>query len=227
MSSIKCIAFDLDDTLLDTTRLLVPAASTQAYEAMRSLGLDCRFEDYEQMRVQMAPAFSHKEIFKKVAEKFAPHRHDEITEAGIHHFYNPKIPAQLPLIEGANEVLETLKSKYTFFLVTSGAIETQRKKVEATGQAHYFKKLFFVDGFRNQRKQDAFAEIIQIEKIHAQQLLSVGNRLHQEIRQAKMCGAQTCYFEYGEHVGEKPECKEDHPDFVVHQMKDLIKICNL
>lgn len=39
MAAIKCIAFDLDDTLVDTSQLLVPLAARQACEAMINNGV--------------------------------------------------------------------------------------------------------------------------------------------------------------------------------------------
>ncbi|MCX7978019.1 MAG: HAD hydrolase-like protein, partial [Bdellovibrionaceae bacterium] len=61
----------------------------------------------------------------------------------------------------------------------------------------------------------------------AQKLLAVGNRLSQEIRLAKRLGAQTCYMKYGEHVGEIPRLPEDHPDYTITHLNQLIPVCGL
>lgn len=221
---LKCIAFDLDDTLIDTSGLLVPVASQQACQAMKSLGLNCSMEECERWREKLAKEMSHREIFLEIARKYNSGNIDAIAAAGIQNFYSPQIPDRLPLLEGAKNSLEILQDKYTLFLVTSGLVATQRKKVAATGIEGYFKKIYVLDGFKGEKKRIAFQDILQTEKLQPRELLSIGNRLYEEIRQAKQLGAHTCYFKYGEHVGEIPLVPEDHPDYTVLNHQELLKV---
>lgn len=225
--NLKCIAFDLDDTLIDTSNLLVPIASQQACSEMRRQGLNCSMEICLQERKELAQHFNHREIFRKIAEKYSPQNIESLTDVGIQNFYNPQLPTVIPPMDGALEVLKYLQPKYQLFLVTTGAIETQEKKIKAFQYHHLFKKVFIFNSFKNEKKDVAFKEIIQSEKIQPQQLLSIGNRLYQEIRLAKKLGAQTCYFAYGEHVGEKPIEPADHPDYTVYSHRELIQTCQL
>ena len=227
MTEIKCIAFDLDDTLIDTSGLLVPEASRQACEAMKNLGLKCSLEECLQWREKLAKEMSHKEIFLEIAHKYNSGDIHPIATAGVQNFYNPEIPAKLPLLEGGKSSLEYLSKKYTLFLVTSGSPETQMRKVKAAGIESYFKKIYTLDGFKGEKKRLAFQDILENEPIKSSQLLSVGNRLYEEIRQAKQLGATTCYFKYGEHVGEVPQVKEDYPDYTALSHEEFLKVCPL
>lgn len=226
---ITAIAFDLDDTLLDTTRLLVPAASKQAFEAMSSLQLRCSFAEFDRERSFLSRSFSHKVIFVKLAQKWSTLSSSQVKSGAlfaIESFYNPIIPDTLPLMPGALENLLALK-KYNLYLVTAGAKETQKKKILACKIESYFKKCFLFDGFEGERKKTAFDEILRLEKMQPSSLLCIGNRLGQEIRDGKLSGAQTCYFEYGEHVGELAQQPEDFPDFKIKNHSELIPTCRL
>ena len=227
MSAYKVLVFDLDDTLLDTSGLIIPQAVENSCKAMLDRGLQCSMPECLEMRANLAKGMSHTKIFAEIADRYGCKDRDGAVQAAIHEFYNPAVPAHLPLLPGAMENLEALKSKYSLYLVTAGTNEAQEKKVAAIGVAHYFKKVFILESVSGAKKDQAFREILELEKIHPKELLSIGNRLSSEIRHAKLCGCDTCYFAFGEHVGEVPEVPEDNPDFTIHFHHELIAACNL
>jgi putative hydrolase of the HAD superfamily len=224
---IKAIALDLDDTLIDTSRLLVPLASLAAFNAMKKWGLETDFESFERERKLGALSMSHQKIFKMIAEKFCESPSDSMAQAGIDQFYNPPIPHVLDLLPGALENLNLLFNKYPLFLVTSGSIPTQLRKVKATGTEKYYQKIFALDGFKKERKKKAFESILKSLSLQPEELIAIGNRLSQEIHDAKELGCLTCYFKYGEHVGENARNSFEIPDFTVNNHQELIATCRL
>jgi putative hydrolase of the HAD superfamily len=108
MMDIRCIAFDLDDTLIDTSGLLVPEAARQACQSMKQLGLKCSLEECLQWREKLAKEMSHREIFLEIARKYNSGDIQPIATAGIQNFYNPDIPAKLPLLVGGKSSLDYL-----------------------------------------------------------------------------------------------------------------------
>ncbi|HPI40064.1 MAG TPA: M14 family zinc carboxypeptidase [Pseudobdellovibrionaceae bacterium] len=227
---IKAIAIDLDDTLLDTTNLIVPGAAQKACEVLLSNltsdNKDPRLAEALKMRSQLANGNSHKDIFRKIAKHFNI-LDTSLIEKAIHHFYCPEIPENLPLIEGAEKNLKALKEKYDLYIVTSGDLKTQRKKIQSLGIESYFKGLMICDSLKGETKKLTFEKIIEENKIKPWQMLSIGNRLSSEIREAKRCGAHTCHFIYGEHATETPILPEDRPDFTISSHSDLISTCKL
>lgn len=226
MNKIKAIAFDLDDTLLDTTNIIVPKAATNACLSLINGGLTLELDKCMKLREELAKSMSHKEIFPHIARQYGVTSTEVIGKA-IEHFYQPEVPDNLPVFSAAIKNLNLLKNAYSLYLVTSGDFETQSKKINSMKISHYFKKIFIVNSLKNEKKSNAFSEIIKTEQIHPQQLLSFGNRLSSEIRDAKKLGATTCYFAYGEHFGEKPQVPEDYPDFTIDKHEDFIQICKL
>ncbi len=224
---IKAIAFDLDDTLIDTSKVLLPLATVSAYKSMVSQGLPIDFKTFEDERKIGVLSMAHKKIFKVIADKYGQNFKEEIAAAGIEAFYNPVLPDALPILAGANENLLNLSKKYTLFVVTAGSVPTQKKKVEASGLSHFFKKAYTIDGFKNERKRVAFEDILKNLALKPEELISIGNRLSQEIHDAKELGCITCHFNYGEHVGELARNDFEIPDFRVESHKELISTCRL
>lgn len=227
MTAIKCIAFDLDDTLLDTSQLLVPLAARHACEAMLNHGVPSDIDTCLAWRASKAAELTHQQIFQSFIDKYGSPAPETALHAAMKAFYNPEVPLHLPLMEGAEENLKTLGKKYVLFLVTSGEPDAQMKKINALQIEPYFRKVYLVNNFKNEIKKEAFTDILEKEGLQPEELLSIGNRLSQEIRYAKLCGAKTCYFCHGEHVGETPEKREDYPDFTIYKHAELIKTCGL
>jgi putative hydrolase of the HAD superfamily len=227
MSTIKCIAFDLDDTLLDTSQLLVPVAARKACEAMLNAGVPSDMDTCLEWRARRAAELSHSEIFEEFIKLQGAPDPQVALQGALKAFYNPDVPERLPLMDGAEENLRVLSQKYALYLVTSGEPEAQMKKIRALGIEKYFLKIYLVNNFKKEQKKDAFVDILAREKIRPDELISIGNRLSQEIRHAKICGARTCYFCYGEHIGERPEQREDYPDFTIYKHAELLRACGL
>jgi putative hydrolase of the HAD superfamily len=223
---LRCIAFDLDDTLLDTTNIFVPLATEKAFEILKELPLNYDLETFNNKCKQLAKTLSHPEIFSQlVSEKSA--RSAELVKKATLAFYTPQIPPKLPLLPDALENLLYLKKNYLLFLVTSGLPDVQTRKIAACGIQDFFERCFVIENLKGERKKTAFESIIRDLHIQPSQLLSCGNRLALETRDAKLCGAKTCYFKYGEHVGEFPTQPEDVPDYTITHHRELITTCQL
>lgn len=224
---IKSIAFDLDDTLLGTTEVLVPAASRAAFQVLIESGLSLDLEACEEFRLEMIKTISHKDVFLQLSQKFGSEKTMKAVEKAIDLFYNPSVPDTLPLLPLAQENLDYLSKKYTLYLVTAGFKKGQESKIKSLGIAKYFKQVFIVDSLNNERKKDAFQKILELDRLQPAELLCIGNSLSSEIKDAKELGCRTCYFEYGEDRGKDKSDPMYSPDYHVTQHSDLIIACQL
>lgn len=223
---IKAIAFDLDDTLLDTSGLLTPKASRDTFTLMIQKGLKLSLEECENLRTNFIRTLSHREVFEKLAYSHGTPETIEHLPQIYDSFYFAKLPASLPLIQGARQNIDYLKPKYALYLVTAGIESSQLGKVAALGIEKDFKKVFVVNSLQKHKKKDAFQQILELENIQPQELLCVGNSLLSEIQDAVSLGAQACYFEHGEERGKLSDLAR-LPDFHVKNHAELIKACQL
>jgi putative hydrolase of the HAD superfamily len=223
---IKAIAFDLDDTLLDTSGLLTPKASRDTFSLMIEKGLKLSLSECESFRTNLIRTYSHREVFEKLANTYGTPETIEHLPQIYDSFYFAKLPDTLPLIKDARQNLDYLKTKYTLYLVTAGIESSQLGKVQALGIKKDFKDVFVVNSLLKHKKKDAFQKIIEIEKIKPNELLCVGNSLLSEIQDALSLGAKACYFEHGEERGKLSDLPR-LPDYHVKNHSELIKACQL
>ena len=225
--AIRSIAFDLDDTLLDTTGLLVPQASQEAFQILIDAGLSLDLKSCEELRLSLIRTISHKDVFKKLANEHGNSTTQAAVELANKAFYHPRLPEKLDLLPGALENLNFLSKKYNLYLVTAGFQDAQAAKVKSLGIAHYFKKVFVVNSMISEKKYTAFKMILDDENIKPEELLCIGNSLSSEIKDARRIGAWACYFEFGEDRGAVPTEPEFQPHFHVKSHKELLAACQL
>ncbi len=231
---IKAIAFDVDDTLLNTSEILIPFAIQKIYKVLLEHGLKVTFEEFNRQRLSFVAHASHREFFKHFVDGYpftseiTVSKNDLVTTL-IQHFYEPEIPMNVKLIEGSSENLNKLILKYKIYVVTSGVAKTQVQKIEALKLSQWIPKKnhLIIDGSRFRTKKQAFQMILEKENLLPSELLSVGNRLSQEIRMAKELGAQTCYFKFGEHANDIPKDHFEQADYTITHHKDFIPTCQL
>ncbi|MBY0553637.1 HAD family hydrolase [bacterium] len=223
---IKAIAIDLDDTLLDTSGILAPKATEDAFTYLIKNGLQLDLEQCEQRRIELIKSISHREVFEILAHQYGNEKTLEILPEVIKLFYDPTIPEKLPLMEGARENLDYLKSKYQLYLVTAGSEAAQLQKAASLGITQDFKKIFVVNSLLKKRKKDSFIEIIQREQIEPSQLLCIGNSISSEMADALSIDATACYFEFGEDRGDINKLPR-RPQYHIKHHKELIPTCLL
>jgi putative hydrolase of the HAD superfamily len=223
---IKAIAIDLDDTLLDTSGLLAPKATLDAFAHLIRNGLQLSPEQCEERRLELIKSISHREVFEIFARQYGTQKTLEILPDVINMFYNPIIPEHLPLMDGAKENINYLKNKYSLYLVTAGAETAQLKKAESLGIAQDFKKIYVVNSLLKKRKKESFLEIISHEQINPIELLCIGNSISSEMTDALAIGAMACYFEFGEDRGDITKLTLQ-PHYRIKNHRELIQICQL
>ncbi len=223
---IKAIAFDLDDTLLDTSGLLAPEATRQAFEMMMAHGLKLSLAECELHRQKLINTMSHRDVFEKLTNEFGTKETLKILPDVTTAFYEPSLPAKLPLLAGALKNIEYLKKRYHLFLVTAGSETSQLAKVRSLAIEQHFEKIFVVNSLTQKRKKEVFLQIISELQIKNNELLCVGNSLLSEIADGISVGAEVCYFEFGEVRGSIQDLPKK-PTYHIKKHSELIAACKL
>lgn len=233
--SFQHLVFDLDDTLLDTYRQLLPEASRESCVAMIGAGLNadlasCLKACDEFRKHQLS--HTRNEMFPHLIDIFGVRGDSStanIARAGIDAFYNRKdrINPKISLFPHALTMLRTMKTRYSLHLVTSGSPETQNEKIRILGIRELFQSIHCVDTLKNERKFSAFSAIMRATNAPPEHHLSIGNRIDTDIAEARRLNWKTCWVRYGEYASRKPQGELETPDFIIDDISELIAICRL
>lgn len=229
LKKFKILIFDLDDTLLDTSGLLIAPAARESCSAMIQAGLKTDLESCLRAREEILEQAPGQDILSSLIHRFQgdSETFKDIYDAGFKAFYERAVPENLAPFAECKPLLSRLMPRYQLFLVTSGAPNTQRDKVQKMNLEHYFKKIYYVNFAQKERKLQAFRDVLLITKVSAQEILSIGNRLDSEIADAKILGMKTCWVRRGEYAQMVPKRAEENPDFRISQLKELVEMCKL
>lgn len=226
----RCVAFDLDDTLVDTRRLLIPAAARECAQAMIDRGLRAELSQALAERERLHREKPRESVYERLVESFGVREGatpQDVAEAGRLAFHRRDVASGLEPFPAALGLLEILRRKYKLYLVTSGDSGTQLRKIEAFGLSGRFDGVFAVDPSKGERKGDAFAAILRLSGARPDECLSVGNRVDTDIAEAKGLGWKTCWVMQGEYARMLPENELETPDFRVEGLDQLVAACGL
>ncbi|MBT6379229.1 MAG: HAD family hydrolase, partial [Opitutales bacterium] len=81
------------------------------------------------------------------------------------------------LLEGVESVLQGLDQRFRLLLITKGDLRDQERKIAKSGIAHHFSHTEVV----SDKTVEAYARVLQRNKIHSEQFLMVGNSLKSDI----------------------------------------------
>src|SRR3954451_20268055 len=134
---IRCVIFDLDDTLYDCLGQRVRPAHRHAAEAMVSAGLNGNLEDVYHARLRAFhtdPMLRH--IDAEVIRHFGAADPEAVSRAAHDAYFNCPV-GKLTLFRGTLPLLHFLNKKgVRIFITTFGDVETQHAKVAALGLDH-------------------------------------------------------------------------------------------
>ena len=188
---VRCVIFDLDDTLYDCFGQRVRPAHRHAAEAMVKAGLKATVEEAYRARMK---EFRHdpmlRHIDAAVCRRFGAEDTDRISKAARDAYFNCPV-GRLKLFRGTMPLLRFLHERQVrVFVVSFGEPEIQRAKVKALGLEGNpaIDKIFYADRDKLLTKEAAFQIIQQELDLPAGQVLIVGDRPMREIRAGNELG---------------------------------------
>ena len=207
MKNITHIFFDLDHTLWDTDK--------NAKESLQEIHQEIKIQENFNVSFDLFHATyqKHNDILWK---KYAKHEvsksdvrinrfkysleelnifNDNINEFFASHFVS-RTPLKKNLIEGAIELMDYVKDRYTLSIITNGFKEVQYIKMEESGLSKYFSHVFISEevGY-NKPSPDIFKHAMQTSGASiAENCLMIGDSLEADILGAIKAGMKAVYL---------------------------------
>ena len=221
---IRCVIFDLDDTLYDCLGQRVRVTHRYAAQAMVEAGLKADIEAVYRARMRAFrtdPMLRH--IDAEVTRHFRAENPEEISRIAREAYFNCPV-GKLTLFPGSLPLLRFLaKRGVRNFVVSFGEPKTQHAKVKALGldREPSIEKIYFADRSNVLTKEAAFRKIQKKTQLKPGEILVVGDRPMREIRAGKELGMHTVRLLHGEFKSQMPVGPEEEPDYVIKKIGDV------
>ena len=195
--SFDVIAFDADDTLWENEYLY-----SQAKEKFLNLLSECtdreacgrRLDELEMGNVRYY-GYGIKSFILSMIEAALELSNGQVAAekiAAILGIARQMLSADVLLIDGVGEVLESLAQRYPLMLITKGDPSEQRPKIIHSGLADYFRWVEVV----HEKAPEVYRTLLERYAIRAERFLMVGNSLRSDILPVLEIGGQAVYIPY-------------------------------
>ena len=224
---IRCVIFDLDDTLYDHVRYRLRVAHRAAARAMIDAGLKGTVEAVYRARLRARrqdPMLRH--IDAEVCRHFHAADPGSVSHAAREAYFHCPV-GKLKMFPGTLPLLRYLhRHGVRIFIVTFGEPEIQHAKVRALGLVKHpmIECILYADRDRLLTKEAAFRRIQRLTKLPAAQMLVIGDRPMSEIRAGNELGMHTVRIHRGEFAAQEPRNKDERPDYVVKNISEVKKL---
>lgn len=213
------IVFDLDDTLIDTSGVVVPYKLREIAQFVSLRRNDAG--SAQSLYGELAAINRHTLSSKQAVSKFltlhsALDLHEEIMA-----IYNAPLPEEfdLPTTPHAKEVLEALSGRHRLAMVTAGARGFQMSKLKKAGfEPSIFSKIAVPEG---SDKTPSYEELLNEFLLPPRDIVVVGDRVGIDLAPARALGFLTVHMRWGR---EAREIAETWIDYSIRELSELLDI---
>lgn len=186
--------FDLDDTLIETSKCLTPIVLARAFDKMQEEGLGLKKDAVEDLFAFNKKALTSEEALKKFFTQYPEKK--EFLSVGVFSLSFP-IPDSINLlaVPYACEVLNELQVKHTLALVTRGEKNFQLQKMKKAGiQPGQFSKLIINRGLS---KKSDYLSLLDEFGCAPSDVCVCGDRVPFDLSPGRELGFRTVHFRNG------------------------------
>jgi len=224
---IRCVIFDLDDTLYDCFGQRLRTTHRHAAQAMVEAGLKATVDAVYRARMRAFrtdPMLRH--IDAEVSRHFGAENPEAVSRVAREAYFNCPV-GKLTLFPGSLPLLRFLARRgVRNFVVSFGEPKIQHAKVKTLGldREPSVEKIYFADRNNVLTKEAAFRKIQKRTRLTSREILVVGDRPAREIRAGKELGMHTVRLRHGEFKSQKPIGPEEEPDHVIGNISEVRKL---
>jgi len=218
---IKCIIFDMDDTLYDE----IDYYKSGFIVVSRVVGSDFGLTGEAVFKTlwEIFNAGNHKTTFDTAAEKLGIVFDAAYMENLVNIFRNHKPDINLP--SQSRMILESLKGRYKLGLITDGYLPAQELKIEALGLEKYFDYILYTGKLGREHwkpSPKAFEKLLAQLAVSADQCVCVGDNLEKDFLSPNQMGFKTIRVvrERRIHFGKAPS-QQAQPHYEIDSIAKL------
>ena len=229
-SNIKVIGFDADDTLwvnetyyreaeLEFAKLL------GAYETANKIDQELFKKEMENLSMY---GYGIKSFILSMVESALEISNNTISNKAIQDILNigkTMINKPVELLDGVEEVLKALFSKYRIILATKGDLLDQERKLENSGLTKYFHHIEVL----SDKKEANYSQLLNHLDINPSEFLMIGNSLKSDVLPLVNIKANAIHVPYHT-TWVHEQVKEEETNGKVYKtvkgLRDILKLLN-
>jgi putative hydrolase of the HAD superfamily len=219
---IKVVFFDLDDTIVDTTKL-AEMARRNAIENMVRHGLPVDFDTAYQELLELINEYgsNFSRHFDYLLRRLDVPYDPKLVAAGVIAYHNTKF-AYLKTVRGVRRVLLQLQREgYRLGIITDGDPIKQWEKILRLELDPHFEEVFISDYLGVKKPHPKiFRKALKKMGVEPGEAMMVGDRLYSDIYGAKNVGMKTVWFKYGKYANRELDYLE-YADFTIRSLEEL------
>lgn len=127
-------------------------------------------------------------------------------------------PDAKSLVDGAFKLLEYVKSENIPVILVGKGGEDMQQEVDRLKVNRYFQKIIFAKG---EKDPDVFKAFISD---NPSKTVLIGDRVRSELEIGNKLGATTIWVKQGKFATEKPENKNQEPEYTVGSLTECLKL---
>jgi FMN phosphatase YigB (HAD superfamily) len=221
LRGVKAIIFDLDDTLVDTSRYLIDQLEADAAEMMIKAGMTGT-DKAEIHEILMQLRMAHPDNIEEMLVKRLPQTTTKAIRARRRVLAKASsMLEQLRMNPEVINLLERLAKTYKLYLVTAGDYAYQKQKIKHLDYEYHLRHYFaedpvtgIVEAGSTESKEQKMLSLIK-GNFSKDSVVVVGNRWDHEIRAAKKLGLRTICVRHGEGSSLVPDHNDADPHHLI------------
>ena len=221
MVKVKAIIFDLDNTLIDFTRMKKEATEA-AIEAMIDAGLKIEKKKALRMinRLYEKYGIEYQKVFDKLLWKIVGKVDKKILAAGVVAYRRVKEGYVEPYPNVIPTLIELIRRGYKLGIISDAPAFQAWSRLAGMKLMHFFDFVIaFEETKRRKPNQLPFKLAVKKLKLKPNEIMMVGDDPRRDIAGAKKIGMVTVLAKYGQVF--KARVK---PDFEINDISELLKI---
>ena len=227
-SNIKVIGFDADDTLWVNETYYREAEEQfakllSAYETTNKIDQELFKKEMENLEMY---GYGIKSFILSMVEAALEISNNSVSHAAIQDILDigkTMINKPVELLDGVEDVLQTLSSKYRLVLATKGDLLDQERKLENSNLTKYFHHIEVL----SDKKEANYSKLLNHLDINPQEFLMVGNSLKSDVLPLVNIKAQAIHVPYHTTWEHEKVNEEDTNGKVYKTVKSISEILQL
>ncbi|MDX1314646.1 MAG: HAD family hydrolase [Eudoraea sp.] len=226
LSHIKVIGFDADDTLwVNETYFRETeekfADLLEQYETKNKVDQELFRKEMDNLEMY---GYGIKSFMLSMIESALELSNNNVGQETIHEIIamgKDMIAKPVELLDGVEEVLKALESRYRLIVLTKGDLLDQERKLEKSGLSRYFHHVEVL----SDKKEANYQHLLDHLEVDVKEFLMVGNSLKSDVLPILNIGAQAIHVPFHTTWAHEHVDPEDHSNdhITLSSLKELLQ----